>query len=175
MPLLHQPYPYHHSTKVLYKLASVSFIIVFLFLWLFEPFHVNTDEQKLGYWLICLIHAITPSLIYIIYFLLFNLVTRITSHEHWTVGKEIAHLAVLFFLIGVSSFLVRDVIYANPDNWSWGYFIEEIKNTFLSGTLIATLLILIDFYRLNSTTQKQAASVNSHLPHTKNTTSEEDL
>jgi LytTr DNA-binding domain len=173
MSLPHQPYPYNHSTKVLYKLASVSFIIVFLFLWLFEPFHVNTDEQKLGYWLICFIHAITPSLIYIIYFLLFNLVTPITSYEHWTVGKEIAHLAVLFFLIGVSSFLVRDVIYTNPDNWSWRYFIEEIKNTFLSGTLISTMLILIDFYRLNSNTQKQAKIVNNHLIYTETIVSDE--
>jgi hypothetical protein len=172
MPLLHQPYPYNHSTKILYKLASVSFIIVFLFLWLFEPFHVNTDEQKLSYWLICFIHATSPSLIYIIYFLLFNFVTPITNHESWTVGKEIVHLAVLFFFIGVSSFLVRDLIYSNADNWSWRYFIEEIKNTFLAGTLISSLLILINFYRLNSATQQQAAVANKHLPHAETSTPE---
>jgi LytTr DNA-binding domain len=173
MSFFRQPYPYRHYTSVLYKLASVSVIIVFLFLWLFEPFHVNTDEQKIGYWLICLIHATTPSLIYIAYFLLFNLVTTIISREHWTVGKELAHLAVLFFLIGVDSFLVRDIIYTNPDNWSWRYFIEEIKNTFLAGTLISSLLILINFYRLNSATQQQAAVANKHLPHAETSTPED--
>lgn len=163
MLILTQPYPYHYHTRRLYLLASIYFAIIFVFLWLFEPFHVNPEEQKIAYWQICILHAFIPSAIFYVYFLLFNIAVPETRKDSWTVGKEILHLCILFFLFGIASFLVRDVIYTNPDNWSWRYFFEEIKNTFLGGALLASLLILLNFYRLYTATQKQASELNKHL------------
>lgn len=163
MLLAQQPYPFHYRRRPLHLLTVLSFTIIFLFLWLFEPFHVNPEEQKLDYWLICLLHALIPTIIFYTYFLLLGLVVSETTTDSWTLGKEIQHLCILFFLFGIASFLVRDLIYTNPDNWSWRYFCEEIKNTFLGGSLIATLLILLNFYRLYTATQKQALQLNRHL------------
>lgn len=167
MHLVQQPYPFHYQLRVLHKFALLAFAIIFLFLWLFEPFHVNPAEQRLNYWLICLVHASVPSLIFYCYFLLFNLLVSEQGADNWTVGKELAHLAVLLFLFGLASFLVRDVLYTNSDNWSWHYFFEELKNTFLGGVLISSLLILLNFYRLYTATQKQASQLNTHLPEPK--------
>lgn len=167
MLILKQPYPFHYHIGKLHVLSSVYFAVIFLFLWLFEPFHVNPEEQKLDYWLICLLHACVPALIFYTYFLLLGFVVSEKTTDNWTVGMEIQHLCILFFLFGIASFLVRDVIYTNPDNWSWRYFFEEIKNTFLGGTLIASLLILLNFYRLYTGTQKQAIELNKHLQEDK--------
>ncbi len=167
MFITHQPYPYHYHFRGLLRLAIISFVAVFVFLWLFEPFHVNPEEQKLDYWLICLLHASVPVFIFYFYFSLLNLVVSERVKDNWTLGKEVLHLGSLFFLFGIASFLLRDVIYTNPDNWSWRYFFEEIKNTFLGGTLISSLLILLNFYRLYAATQKQALLLNIHLPETK--------
>ena len=163
MFILKQPYPFHYHIRKLHLLSSIYFAIIFLFLWLFEPFHVNPEEQKIDYWQICILHGAVPSLIFYVYFFLFNSAVPETGKDTWTVGKEIFHLCILFFLFGIASFLVRDIIYTNPDNWSWHYFLEEIKNTFLGGSLIASFLILLNFYRLYSATQQQAIELNKHL------------
>lgn len=167
MFITHQPYPYHYHFRGLLRLSIISFAAVFIFLWLFEPFQVNPEEQKLDYWLICLLHALVPVFIFYFYFSLFNLVISERVKDSWTLGNEVLHLGILFFLFGIGSFLVRDIIYTNPDNWSWRYFVEEIKNTFLGGMLISSLLILLNFYRLYTAAQKQAVQLNTHLRDTK--------
>jgi hypothetical protein len=164
MLAIHQPYPFFYNKSGLQKQVAVYFGIIFFFLWFFEPFHVNPDEQKVSYILICFLHALSPTLIFLIYFLVLSLALSEKQIEKWTVGKEILHLCVLFFLFGVASFLMRDVIYTNPDNWSWHYFFEEVKNTFLGGSLLSAFLILLNFYRLKEKTQKKAEQIDYLLP-----------
>lgn len=163
MTLFQQPYPYYYFRANLLKLAATAFIIVFIFLIAFKPFVVNPDEQRMSYWLICVIHALLPTLIFSVYFFVADQVLSEAQKDRWSLGTEIIHLIVLFFLFGVASFLIRDIIYTNPDNWSWHYFSEEVKNTFLGGTLISLILILLNFYRLYSKSQRQAIQINTHL------------
>lgn len=164
MVAIHQPYPYNYRDSGLPKIVGVYFAVIFLFLWLFQPFQVNPEEQKVSYVVICIVHALAPALLFYIYFLALNMLLPVQRTEKWTVGNEILHLCILFFLFGLVSFLLRDVIYTNPDNWSWYYFVEEVKNTFLAGSLISSMLILLNFYRLSISTRKHADVVNSHLP-----------
>lgn len=69
-------------------------------------------------------------------------------------------LVILLFIVGIVQFLIRDIIYDNPDNWSWKYFFEEIRNTFLVGSLIAIILISLNFNRLNYWNKKRAYELN---------------
>jgi hypothetical protein len=161
---IHQPYPFYYHRISLLKQVAIYFVVIFCFLWFFEPFHVNPDEQKVSYLAICFLHAASPTFIFLIYFLILGLILSENEIGKWTVGKEIVHLCVLFFLFGFASFLMRDIIYENPNNWSWRYFIEEVKNTFLGGSFLAAFLILLNFYHLNNKTQKKAVQLDSHLP-----------
>jgi hypothetical protein len=163
MMLLRQPYPYYYFRINLFRLAVTAFAIIFIFLLAFKPFIVNPTEQRVSYWLICAIHAFLPALVFSIYFFFADGLLSETTKERWSLGVEIMHLCILFFLFGVASFLVRDIIYTNPDNWSWHYFTEEVKNTFLGGTLISLLLILLNFYRLYSRSQQEAIKINQQL------------
>ena len=148
---------------------------MFVFLWFFKPFIVNEEEQKISYFIICLIHSILPATIALVFFLALDVAQIDAKKESWTIGREMLVLSSLFLLIGIGSFLVRDVIYTNPDNWSWRYFGVEIKNTFLAGALIASQAVLINFYRLSTLHKKSAESIESHLHPLVNEVSEKLL
>ena len=60
----------------------------------------------------------------------------VKEDTHWNLGKEILHISIILFLIGIADFLIRDVIYTNPNNWSLRYLWEEVRNTFLVGLLL---------------------------------------
>ena len=121
-------------------------ILSFSFSYFFEPFEVNRKEHKLDYFWICLIHAFTPMLIGFVYFRIVD--TCIDNERQWTFGKEALHLSILLMLIGIGSFLIRDIIYDNPDNWSTSYFLEEMRNTFLVGVLLLAFLLPLNLERL---------------------------
>jgi len=117
-------------------------VVVFVFLLLFKPFGVYEPEHKIGYVLICMLHALSPSVIAYIYFTIIGYAQfRSSKTPSWTVFKECIHLAILFSIIGVASFLLRDLVYNNPDNWSWRYFVEELRNCYFAGILFYLLLL----------------------------------
>lgn len=144
---LNRPYPFYYGSwdTILSILATVA-VLSFSFSYFFEPFEVNREEHKISYVYICLIHALLPIFIAFVYFMFLDK-TRIDDRQ-WTLGKEAFHLSILMILIGIGSFLVRDVIYDKPDNWSSRYFWEEIGNTFLVGILLLAVLLPLNLERL---------------------------
>ena len=155
---LKRPYPYYYGSwdRLLLILATVS-VLSFSFSYFFEPFEVNRAEHKLDYFLICLIHATTPLIIGFVYFSILD--KMLDDERRWTLGKEALYLSILLVLIGIGSFLVRDIIYDKPDNWSSGYIWEEIRNTFLVGILLLAFLLPLNLERLLSKYKKAASGL----------------
>lgn len=158
MQFLSQPYPYYYKGITLWKLAGILFVMSFLFSYLFQPFVVYIPEHKMDYLCISLIHACAPVLI-IALFSLCNLSPK--TEEKWNVGKEILLVLTFLFLIGIVQFLIRDIIYDNPNNWSLRYFFEEIRNTLLVGSLFVVILVSLNFNRLNDRNKKNAQSIDT--------------
>lgn len=131
--------------------------MTFFFCFLFEPFKVYVPEHKINYFLICLIHSLTPAIL-LIAFSFFKVPLQVK--EYWNVKMEIFFIVLFFLFVGVSQFLIRDFIYDNPNNWSWYYFYEEIKNTFLVGTLFLFILVPLNFNRLQRINKKEIAALN---------------
>ncbi len=142
-----QPYPFYYEElkKVLFILCCLA-IVSFLFTYLFEPFIVNVAEHKINSLWIVVLHSVIPIPIAFVY--VYFLKKSIKKIENWTLGKEFLHLAVILFLIGLASFLIRDFIYTNPDNWSFRYLWEEIRNTFLVGSLLLIIILPLNLERL---------------------------
>jgi hypothetical protein len=162
--ILSQPYPYYNTTEKIPKNAVVIFLFVSLFLYLFSPFGVNEKEHKYSYIIICIIHALNAAVVYFIFFFLFNRFTKPSAtDERWKVYNTIIVTAAVFLLIGFGSFLIRPLIYTNPDNFSWHYFVAEIINTFLTGTLIFAGFTLVDYHRLLKINRDNAANFEKHL------------
>ncbi len=144
---LKEPYPYYYSNqqRILLFLVLLS-ILSFCFSYFFEPFEVNVAEHNIDSIWILVIHAVIPFPIAYIYFRVIN--STKNSDTYWTLGKEFFNLSIILLIIGVVNFLIRDVIYTNPDNWSFRYFWEEIRNTFLVGTLLLLIILPLNLERL---------------------------
>ena len=144
---LKEPYPYYYSDqkRLLLFLVFIS-VLSFCFSFFFEPFVVNVAEHKIGSIWILVIHASIPFPIAYIYFYILSALHK--DETSWTLGKEIFSLSILLLIIGISDFLIRDIIYTNPDNWSFHYFWEEIRNTFLVGFLLLALVLPLNLERL---------------------------
>ncbi|MFT6065911.1 MAG: hypothetical protein ACJAQX_001787 [Polaribacter sp.] len=144
---LKEPYPYYYSNqKRLIVLLLFISALSFSFSYFFEPFSVNAAEHKINSLWILLIHAFMPFPIAYLYLSFIN--RHLKSDVNWTLGKELLNLSILLLLIGIASFLIRDLVYTNPDNWSLRYFWEEICNTFLIGFLLLIIVLPINLERL---------------------------
>ena len=146
---LKEPYPYYYSDqKRLFLFLLGITIFSFCFSYFFEPFDVNVAEHKINSFWILVIHAGLPFPLAYLYFSMLNSIVK--EDKTWTIKKEILNLSVILLIIGIASFLIRDLIYTNPDNWSITYFWEEIRNTFLIGFLILIILLPLNLERLKN-------------------------
>lgn len=154
-------YPTRYDTKHLWKTVIIQFTILFTFLVLYRPFGVYEPELRFSYYIICGLHALSPSLIVYIYFNLLNFYrsTR-RNHPQWTLFKEYYQLAIVIFIIGIASFSMRGLIYNNPYNWSLRYLWEEIRNCYLVGSLFYLFLFLANFYHKSKTVHEEIPQAN---------------
>ncbi|UII19609.1 LytR/AlgR family response regulator transcription factor [Fulvivirga ligni] len=94
-------------------------------------------------------------------FVISVMIRLFNAEDTWHIGKEIGFILVLLLLVGISQFLIRDIVYDNPSNWSFGYFFEEIKNAYLVGILFFLILLPLNFTRLNNRHIKNAQRINA--------------
>ncbi|MCX2681660.1 LytTR family DNA-binding domain-containing protein [Galbibacter sp. EGI 63066] len=157
--------PYYEELKKVFLFLCFVAIASFLFTYLFEPFIVNVEEHKINNLWIILLHSVIPIPIAFVYF--FFLKKSVNNIENWTLGKEFLHLALILLLVGFASFLIRDFIYTNPDNWSFRYLWEEIRNTFLVGSLLLAILLPLNQERLINKHLKDLKKLPTHQQNVK--------
>lgn len=139
-------YPTRYQSQNLIKSSIVVLVIILTFLLLFKPFGVYDPELKMHYLFICFFHALSPALILFAYFGILNYFRKAKNKSKWTLLKEYIHIGFVLLLAGLCSFLMRDLIYNNANNWSWNYFWEEIRNCFVAGIFFYFFLRLTSFY-----------------------------
>lgn len=157
--LLRQPYPFYLKGNTLWIIAAIIFLMSFIFNYFFQPFNVYTPEHKFNYFWISIIHSVTPIIVLLLFFIVLRLILKM--EDVWTVGKEMLALVLAFLCVGIGQFLIRDIIYDNPNNWSWGYFFEEIRNTFLVGILFVSILVPLNWNRLYRHNSSMATAWNN--------------
>lgn len=157
----HQPYPYYYTGIAVGYLAAIIFLMSMGFNYLFEPFNVYQPEHRMDYFWISMVHSLNALFVALVWFGGWN---SLINYEKWTIGKEMLLIAGYLLLVGISQFLVRDIIYDNPLNWTGRYLWEEIRNTFLVGILFAFILVPLNFWRLQRNHSIQAAHFHA-IPH----------
>jgi hypothetical protein len=167
MHFLNQPYPYYYEGQKLWQICIVLFLLAFGFNYFIQPFNINFSEHRFSFFWICLIHTALP----LAFLLMAALVLRQFRRtiDHWTVLRELLLIVGVLLLTGIGNFLVRDVIYTNPDNWSYAYLQEEITNALLVGGLLATLIVSVNlniqFLKNQALAQALAQKLNpTHKP-----------
>ncbi len=139
-------YPRRYQSQSLIKSSVVVFLVILLFLLAFKPFGVYDPELRMHYFFICFLHALAPALILFIYFRILNYFRQTRNEMQWTLLKEYIYIGLLLVLIGITSFLMRDLLYTNSNNWSWNYLFEEIRNCLAAGIFFYFFLRLSSFY-----------------------------
>ena len=170
---LNQPYPYYYHQRQLHKLGALVIALCFIINFFFEPFVVYVPEHKISFVWISLVHSVLPVLIAYGYFTLANFF--FDGEETWVIGKEILNLAIVLLLIGISNFLIRDLIYDNPRNWSWQYLYEEIRNAFLVGSLLVAIIVPLNFNNMFRKYHQQADDLNRNYHAVPPTGESDDL
>ncbi|WP_373073886.1 LytR/AlgR family response regulator transcription factor [Zeaxanthinibacter enoshimensis] len=155
---LSAPYPFYFEGRSLLFIILALFSLALLFEFLFEPFEVYTPEHKLHHFWITAIHSGVAILSLLLCSTILYLNPKFT--REWSVGKEILFLGLFLLVTGTGQFLVRDLIYENPMNWSWNYLLEEIRNTFLIGMLLIAILVPINQRFLEKKNQRKASLIN---------------
>ncbi|WP_281310543.1 LytTR family transcriptional regulator DNA-binding domain-containing protein [Flavobacterium flavigenum] len=139
-------YPRRYQSQNLPKSSVAVFLIILLFLLAFKPFGVYDPELRMHYFFICFLHALAPALILFIYFRALNYVRKVKNKTQWNLLREYIYIGILFVLIGITSFLMRDLLYTNSNNWSLKYLFEEIRNCLVAGVFFYFFLRLSSYY-----------------------------
>lgn len=159
-----QPYPFYYEGKKLLQITGILFLIFLFFNYMLQPFDVNPQEQKMPYFWISIIHSSSPILILLGIALVCRLFPKTT--DDWTIKNECILVFFLVLFTGITQFLIRDVIYNNPFNWSWRYFIEEVANSFISGVFLCPIIISINLNRQQLKNKQKADYISSMITAT---------
>lgn len=139
-------YPNRYLPGNLLKNSAVIFVVILLFLLLFKPFGVSAPEQKINYFFICALHALSPAIVIYTYFRTLNYLRKRSQSKGWTLLQEYKHIGIVLILTGIAGFLMRDIIYHNTDNLSWYYLWEELRNSLLAGSFFYLIFRVANFY-----------------------------
>jgi hypothetical protein len=162
---LKQPYPFYYEGRKLLQITTVIFLISFFFNYMLQPFDVNPQEQKMPYFWICIIHSSSPLLALFCIGFICKLFPK--AIEDWKIQNECILVFFLVLFTGITQFLIRDVIYYNPMNWSWWYFREEVYNSFIAGIFIAPIIISINLNRQQLINKQKADRISSTITDAK--------
>jgi len=151
------PYPFYYSTfKSIAGTAAALTVAVFLFNYIIEPFSYNFDEHRFSFLVTSLLNGLLVGIVIVAFLILLKFTTTaLFREEKWTVGKEILLWFSLLLIIGLANFFLRELIYENPNNFSFRYLITEIANTYIIGSLFVVVGIMANYiHLLRSSTEK---------------------
>lgn len=162
---LEQPYPFYYEGKKLLEILGMIFIIEMFFNYMLQPFDVSTTEHQMGYFWICVMHSSSPLFVLLCITLVYKLFPKAT--DDWKIKNEFIVILFLVIFTGVTQFLIRDIIYNNPYNWSWRYFKEEVTNSMIAGIFLAPVLISINLNRQQFKNKLKADRISAALTEVK--------
>lgn len=159
---LQQPYPFYYNTwKRICIQVVILVVVVTLFQYVFQPFSYDFEEHRFSFFTISLLNGLLVSFVFLIFITTLKILTpNFFRGQQWTVGKEMGLWAGLLLAIGIGMFFRRELIYNNPHNLSFRYLITEVVNTYLFGSLIITVSVMINYIQLLKSTTEKAKTWN---------------
>ncbi len=159
---LSQSYPFYYSSfKSIAGTAVVLTVAVFLFNYIIEPFSYNFEEHRFSFLIISLFNGLLVGVVLMAFLLLLKItIPKSFREEAWTVGKEISLWVTILLLIGIANFFLRELIYDNPNNFSFRYLVTEVVNTFIVGSFFAVIAVMANYIYLLRSNAKNSLKWN---------------
>lgn len=157
---LRQPYP---LTLNIRKTIAIASLLVFLILYLFEPFGINhiAPDRKLfiliGYGVVTALAMLTH------HCLLLFLLPKYYCENHWTVGRHILSNVCMLMLVTAGN-----IVYGYFFNITWQHvnlsvLITALLITVAVGVFPIVLITVIQYNRLFAISLRQATRLNESL------------
>ncbi|MGR3811188.1 LytR/AlgR family response regulator transcription factor [Jiulongibacter sp. NS-SX5] len=155
---LNQPYSFYFEGIKLWQIILVIYLLAQFYNSVIQPFDVYHPELKYGAFVTELIHSAIPVIVILYIAFILKLFPRMT--DRWTLKKELILFVIILLQVGLIDFLIRDIIYDNPNNWSWHYLQEEVLNTLMGGMLIVIPVIFINLNLQLLKNQERAEAIS---------------
>lgn len=156
LSFINQPYLFYYKGRRIIFLLLIIFVLAFYISFVLRPHNINPDELKFSYLWICVIHA---GLATLVVGLFAKVVLIYFDTDVWKIKSELLLVLSMTFTIGIVNFLIRDLIYENTQNWESYIFLEEMTNTFVIGSLIIFVVVIINYNFQNSRNKSLASSL----------------
>lgn len=165
---LNKPYSFYYKGKKVFKIVFILFIMIFLFIYLLHPLNESYKQPRLNFFWISFLHSFIPVMVILLFsYLLKNSKTV----KAWTIGKEIIFTLLVIFLSGILQFLIRDILYNNPLNWSFEYFFLELKKALVVLSFIRLAIIPLHLNRFQRENDEKTRLYKNKIIKEKETTS----
>ena len=158
---LNKPYPFNsdlkHNTKIIFFIS----IGVFVFLFLFQPLHINALETREKYFLVIGLGIITFLSLSLNLLILPSLFPKIFHGTSWTIKKEILWDVWILFTVSIGYFLYYKVL--GIMEFGFGVIVKLI----LIAIIPISVLITFNRNRLLRMHLKSATELNRKLQENK--------
>ena len=160
---LNQPYPFFYESVKRILITAGAFVLgVSHFLYLIQPFSYNFDEHRYPFWIISLLNGTLVGSIFLFYIALIKgFAPRLIDEEFWTLGRELGFWLLFLLLVGVGNFFLRELIYDNPNNFSFYYFRTEVIHSLIVGSFFLLFIVTGKYLHIVSSTIDKASTWNS--------------
>lgn len=153
----YKSYPLEERKIAQLKLALVFGTIVFLLLFLFNPFGAKKDILLNAIYA----GALTSIAIVFNFLILFPLFPKFFKEEKWTIGREVIFTFIIIITIGSFNIIAGQIFWGIPLSvFNW---LRMIFYTGIIGIAPATFSILINQARLLKKYRQQAKQINEGL------------
>lgn len=135
---LNQPYPKNDQNWPTVFLIS---LFVFLFLFIYQPFGLNSSDQKTVLIVSAYFAGVTFFVLFIHLILIENLFKNVFNEGNWTTGKELLWLLWILISIALANALF-DVIYNSNWNLTISLVVDYVKYT-LAVALFPVIVMIV--------------------------------
>lgn len=138
---LKKPYPFIESWSRHAVHSLIGCIFVFVFLYVFEPFNLNTAPNK---WELAKISAyfagVTLAVMIVSTSIMYGLPT-IFNDEKWNIGKEIMGNTFIIVTVGMANMVAAHFLFNQQMTWKAFWIWQEV--TFLVGFFLAIFTVAV--------------------------------
>jgi hypothetical protein len=157
LKILNKPYPFSDDLKYNTKVIFFISIGIFVFLWLFQPFEIDSLVTKMKYYLLVGFAIITFLTLSVYLLFIPSLFPKKFSSAVWTIKKEIGWNLWILFTILVGYFFFTNSLGVMKFN-----FYMVIKMV-LTAILPITVMIIINHNKMLRSHVKRAEELNRQL------------
>ncbi|WP_047446113.1 LytR/AlgR family response regulator transcription factor [Alistipes sp. ZOR0009] len=132
--LLKKEYPQNFITKNPASGTLFYFFLIFCFLIIYKPLHINS-ARSFSISVTMLLYCAAISIPVLI---LANAINRVNSHtksKEWTFGKEVLSIAILLTTIGFCAYLAGFIIETPTSRWDLHTFADAFSRAVLVGLI----------------------------------------